>query len=769
VNTHEKMNELLVEFALQELSAEQTEQVRMHLGQCHQCRQELKELQAVLECSESMRGLSADDCARESAKQTLSASVANEEIKEPPSRPNIPLKLVWRTIMKSPITKLAAAAAIIIAVLIGIQQIDGSGVAWAELVEHVEQIKTVMYQMKATMKGLPGMPSDQPFDIDMQAKLIYDYGFRIDSYVNVENEEVTSSTFILFDEGAIITVVPKEKQYMKMTLTDDLLAKMKKENGDPRTTLKEMMKYEYTKLGSNTIDGIEVEGIEITDPAMGGGMFDELVAQLWCDVQTDLPVLMTMKASANNGEVLMDMTIDSFQWGVEIDPREFEPNIPEDYKLYAETEIGIPEDANDFVETLKFFAEYANGRYPSSLTGMTVITEFTEALKRNFSGQPPSGEPNEVEMLKIIMKLQTIGMTYAMMVKDANDPAYYGDRVTAEFPHAVLMRWKVEAGNYRVIFADLTVAEVTADELAELEAAPLNIKPTAIKPHPADGAAVATFADVELSWMPGAFVNEHKVYFDTATDQLLLLADVIDACSVTAPALEKATTYYWRVDEVQPDGTIAAGDVWSFDTGKLVGWWKLDGDANDSSGNGNHGTVNGDPNWVVGRIGGALQFDGVDDSVQTDYATDLPAWTVAVWVNSPAAPSSAVPSGPVHRQNNLQINWNHTSADFRGVAGLRVADTWYAASFGQLEANKWYHLAATYDGENLKAYKNGVLITDNPDPSGAPDGEWSTLKVARHSIYEDHFEGTIDDVRIYSYDLSADEVASIYAYQPQQK
>ncbi len=310
---------------------------------------------------------------------------------------------------------------------------------------------------------------------------------------------------------------------------------------------------------------------------------------------------------------------------------------------------------------------------------------------------------------------------------------------------------------------------LTADELAELEAAPLNIKPTAIRPQPADGASVAFFADVELSWMPGAYVNEHKVYFGTAADQMTLLAEVTDSCSVTAPALEKATTYYWCVDEVQPDGSIAAGDVWSFNTGKLVGYWKLDGNADDSSGSENHGTIIGEPNLVVGQIDSALQFDGIDDYVRTDYASDLPTWTISLWVNSPAAPSDAAPSGPVHREANFQINWDHIYANFRGAAGLRARNQWHAASFGELQANKWYHLAATYDGENLKAYKNGVLITDNPDPSGTPYKESATMKFGRHSTNMHYFEGTIDDIRLYSYDLSADEVAAIYADGNQEK
>ncbi len=57
-------------------------------------------------------------------------------------------------IMRSRIPKLAAAAVIVIAVLIGLNLTGDDGVAWAQLVEHVEKIKTVAYQMNMKMKGL---------------------------------------------------------------------------------------------------------------------------------------------------------------------------------------------------------------------------------------------------------------------------------------------------------------------------------------------------------------------------------------------------------------------------------------------------------------------------------------------------------------------------------------------------------------------------------------------------------------------------------------
>ncbi len=200
---------------------------------------------------------------------------------------------------------------------------------------------------------------------------------------------------------------------------------------------------------------------------------------------------------------------------------------------------------------------------------------------------------------------------------------------------------------------------------------------------------------------------------------------------------------------------------------KLIGWWKLDetegSSASDSSGNGHTGKLNGDPRWQPsgGKRGGALELDGLDDYVETNYATDLPIWSVMAWVKSPATPSSDEPSGPVHREKNFQLNWDHTLDEFRGAAGVCVAEVWYDASFGDLQADTWYHLTATYDGENLKTYKDGALITNNSEPSGSPDAESESLKFGRHAAGENYFHGTIDDVRIYNYALSESEIKAI--------
>ena len=697
----------------------------------------------------------------------------SEDFSETLMRPKRYILLEY--IMKSRITKLAAATAIIIAVLLFIYNVDSSSVALADVFDKVQRAQAFMYKMKMKVTGdmIPGKPGA---DMEQEATIIIstDRGMKMEMTVTDSNsgEKMTQQIYLLPEQKEMLMIMPLQKKYIRMDFNDvSLLDGIKEQSNDPREMIEQILNYEYTELGRSVIDGVTVEGFETTDPAVyGGAMGTSIKIRLWVDVVTWLPVLTEMDIDLGEKMRIQGVIYD-YQWDIQVDEKEFVPVIPDDFETLLAGGMKMPEMTEEAaVEGLRLFEEFT-GKYPENINMVTIMQQVNELR----GSQSPAAEQfrkklekvqSEEERITLLMDMmrpiQSIGMFYMVLVQGRKDPAYYGDKVTAEFPHAVLMRWKIEEGNYRVIFGDLTAADVTADELAELEAAPLNNKPTAIRPQPADGMPVAFFAEVQLSWMPGAYVNEHKVYFGTATDQMLLLAEVIDSCSVTAPALEKATTYYWRVDEVQPDGTIAAGDVWSFNTGKLVGFWKFDGNADDSSGSENHGTIYGEPNLVTGKVEGALQFDGIDDSVRTDYAADLPTWTVALWVKSPNVPSSKAAGGPVHREANFQINWDHIYADFRGAAGLRVADQWYAASLGELQADTWYHLAATYDGENLKAYKNGILITDNPDPSGPPNKESATLKFAKHANFGNHFEGTIDDVCLYSYDLSADEVAALY-------
>ena len=81
--------------------------------------------------------------------------------------------------------------------------------------------------------------------------------------------------------------------------------------------------------------------------------------------------------------------------------------------------------------------------------------------------------------------------------------------------------------------------------------------------------------------------------------------------------------------------TITIAQVPSYvPTNGLVGWWPFNGNANDESGNGNNGTVNGATltSDRFGNASSAYSFDGVDDYIEIQLNQSL-SYTYSAWVN----------------------------------------------------------------------------------------------------------------------------------------
>ncbi len=488
MNTHEQIKELLVEFALQELSEQQSSEVKAHLAECRQCRSELKKLEAVLECADSMSELSADEQVYQSAKESLLEAVANEEDKEQTPRHTIRLDLIWRTIMKNRITKLAAAAVIIIAILAGLPLINngGSGIALAQVLEKVQQTRAYMYtmEMKITGKLMPGV------ETTILATHSDDYGVKWywDSTDPNTGKTMTQQIYLLPEKKMAITIIPEKKQYIRTPFDDELLARMKKQNNDPREMIKQIMKCEYTELGRSVIDGVEVQGFRTTDPAFIGAIGGDSTSiefTLWVDVENWLPFRSETDLKSGEQMQMTSATYD-YRWNVPVQASDFDPVIPEDFKPFPTDGVKMPGMSEaDAVEGLRLFAEMT-GKYPKTLNMLELAQEFA-ALKDNQylkdqllklkEEMSQTTEMSEDEIRDALMKksmetvrpLQSIGFFYMTLVPDKKEAVYYGESVGPDDADMVLLKWKVSDDHYRVIFGDLTAEDLTADQWNELE------------------------------------------------------------------------------------------------------------------------------------------------------------------------------------------------------------------------------------------------------------------------------------------------------------
>jgi len=129
---------------------------------------------------------------------------------------------------------------------------------------------------------------------------------------------------------------------------------------------------------------------------------------------------------------------------------------------------------------------------------------------------------------------------------------------------------------------------------------------------------------------------------------------------------------------------------------ELVGWWRFDEGsgtvAHDTSGNGNDGTFHGDPQWVSGFIGGALEFDGVDDYVETGDLDLTESFTLTFWMRP-----SSIPSGwhsVVMKEYDYGFEFDGTNLLGRVGNG---AGGWGATVTTTIsEPAVWYHVALTW-------------------------------------------------------------------------
>jgi outer membrane lipoprotein-sorting protein len=367
----------------------------------------------------------------------------------------------WRTIMKSRMTKWAAAAAVIIIAALMINfEFSTSGVAWGALVEKIESVESVVYRLTTNVK-MQGMPQGQTPKTETIAYYSSEYGSRVENYIN---DKLSFTMYLNPIENVYVTVMPEQKKFMRFTKSPDELRQIS-DKDDPRVMVRHMMSTEYKQLGRDNINGIDVEGIECTGPKVMGGMFEEATARLWVEIGTDFPVRIEIEGIVSGGQMEMSMVMDDFQWNVELDPALFVPDIPPDY---TSSEMNLPEvNEGTAINALHLFAELTDGRYPGSLALMTLMKEITEELTKKY-GLRLIGKLDDYT--NAIQNILPVGSFYAQLVGAEKEAVYYGDSVTAENPEAVLLRWKISDGYYRVIFGDLTTSDVTAEQLAELEA-----------------------------------------------------------------------------------------------------------------------------------------------------------------------------------------------------------------------------------------------------------------------------------------------------------
>lgn len=296
--------------------------------------------------------------------------------------------------------------------------------------------------------------------------------------------------------------------------------------------------------------------------------------------------------------------------------------------------------------------------------------------------------------------------------------------------------------------AGLAPGDYTCELLLEADNGDTNIIPVALTVY--DRADIEEFACLAQYWMDDCGDVDECFAFDWYVDGTI---DTLDLQQLALSWLgECIHISHWKFDE--QTGTFAEDSI-GYHDGTLTSF------PTDNS------------QWVEGKVGNALSFDGIDDYVDVgnDSSLDMTnGFTVSAWVKTDGfGPTQIIlaKDHPGQRAYVLYFHYSNTAVNFQ----VFDTDITYTVLVGNssLSADQWYHVVGTYEyvsdeSSVLKVYVNGVLDNSTSTAVGPVQSTSSNVNIGRRSYpgHESPFDGSIDEVRIYDEALSQDEILWLY-------
>ena len=210
----------------------------------------------------------------------------------------------------------------------------------------------------------------------------------------------------------------------------------------------------------------------------------------------------------------------------------------------------------------------------------------------------------------------------------------------------------------------------------------------------------------------------------------------------------------------------------------LKGYYKLESDGTDYSGNGYTATGSGTPTYVSGKFGKCTSLARASSQfliVNSTLGITSGAITMSAWVNFTGAPADNTYYGICGHAWNT-ANYVFYRVLYAKISGVTQMIAWrsFAANNGPavaatLTAGTWYHVVETYDNTNVNLYLNGRLlgsVADSGQGTGGPIGGISSeFVIGQTDIVaygNKYWNGLIDEVIVHNTAWSAQDVRRYY-------
>jgi hypothetical protein len=230
--------------------------------------------------------------------------------------------------------------------------------------------------------------------------------------------------------------------------------------------------------------------------------------------------------------------------------------------------------------------------------------------------------------------------------------------------------------------------------------------------------------------------------------------------SIHAPSQEvNSFVYGWNgTNYIMQDDSL----VLAYDYDKIAGLGEDDGRVADYSTGGDYGTVSGAAWSSNGRYGGAMDFDGVNDVIMSPSTARIrpESFTYAVWVKYSQYQVSKPIMGCYYGPLGGALLATDDSDGAKILVKVNNASQ-KARSISALNDSSWHYVVASWNGFDLKLFVDGNLE--------------STVSVLNNPVYPQtgiylggsmdgqYFKGSMDEPRVYTRALTAEEIAIGYA------
>ena len=162
----------------------------------------------------------------------------------------------------------------------------------------------------------------------------------------------------------------------------------------------------------------------------------------------------------------------------------------------------------------------------------------------------------------------------------------------------------------------------------------------------------------------------------------------------------------------------------------------------------------------VGQFNGQSSYIDIGNGALLNIPATV---TVSVWARYNAYGGGGLAYSVVVIKGDNGF-WNYVMEDPNNKIRFRVragtTDNW-AWDANTLTLNSWHHLVGTYDGANIKMYKNGGLVGIMPQ-TGALTMNSVTAKFGTYQGTNYNFNGSIANIQVYNTSLSANEIQALY-------